>query len=227
MPDGFSGVVLAGEVEDYVYCNEPLSVIGSTDKSQGRNYHRTDKKSREESEQFFNDNIRKTMHKELASQQYSPLIPLMTADYLLTARDLPGWPGKFKMFSFDSLLRKTFKFIETSAFEDAVLIRELKILREIAIQHNLLDLFNELMKSTKRKRKCNADPFKISITRSLRFEGTEIGIYNIFDAAIATPFVYNFYNRFSLSMFFEIIKNTICIYLNAKKIEIKQMPEID
>ena len=225
-PDGFSGVVLAGEVEDYVYCNEPLSVIGSTDKSQGRNYHRTDKKSREESEQFFNDNIRRTMHKELASQQYSPLIPLMTADYLLTARDLPGWPGRFEMFSFESLILETFKFIETSAYEDEVLIRELKILREIAVQHGLLTLFNDLMKTTKRKRKSHVDPFGMSVTNSLRFEGTEIGIYNIFDAAIATPFVYNFYNRCSFSLLFEILKNTFRIYVNSKRFVVKPMPDI-
>ena len=95
-PDGFSGVVLAGEVEDYAYTFEPLSIGGNTRKSQGQNYMRTDKKSREESEQFFNDSIRRTMHAELASQQYSPLITLMTADYLLTAKDLPGWPGSFE-----------------------------------------------------------------------------------------------------------------------------------
>lgn len=35
-PDGFSGVVLAGEVTDYVFTNEPLSIGGSTVKSQGK-----------------------------------------------------------------------------------------------------------------------------------------------------------------------------------------------
>lgn len=226
-PDGFSGVVLAGEVEDYVYCNEPLSIVGSTDKSQGKNYHRTDEKSKKESEQFFNDNIRRTMHKELASQQYSPLIPLMTADYLLTARDLPGWPGKFEMFSFESLLKKTFEFIETSEYEDETLVRELKILREIAIQHNMLELFNSLMKQTKRKRKIRPIDFSFSITRSIRFEGSELGIFNIYDAAIATPFVFNFYNKISFSLLFRVIKNTYKLYRNSKQIVINDLPNID
>ena len=57
-PDGFSGVVLAGEVDDYAFTYEPLSITGSTIKSQGRNYQRTDKKSKEEAQQFFKDNIR-------------------------------------------------------------------------------------------------------------------------------------------------------------------------
>ena len=42
-PDGFSGVVLAGEVEEYAFTNEPLSIGGNTIKSQGHNYRRTDK----------------------------------------------------------------------------------------------------------------------------------------------------------------------------------------
>lgn len=58
-PDGFSGVVLAGEVEDFVMCYEPLSIGGSTIKSQGDNYFRTDPKSRKEAEEFFNDNVRR------------------------------------------------------------------------------------------------------------------------------------------------------------------------
>jgi glycosyltransferase involved in cell wall biosynthesis len=75
-PDGFSGIVLAGEVEDYAFTHEPLSIVGNTKKSQGRNYYRSDKESRRESEQFFNDNIRRTMHAELASQQYSHTLNL-------------------------------------------------------------------------------------------------------------------------------------------------------
>ncbi|MEO5991266.1 MAG: glycosyltransferase family A protein, partial [Ferruginibacter sp.] len=104
-PDGFSGIVLAGEVEDYAFTYEPLSIGGDTIKSQGKNYGRTDRASRKEAKQFFKDNSRRLMHADLASQQYSPLITLMTADFLLTAQDLPGWPGKFPPISFESLLR--------------------------------------------------------------------------------------------------------------------------
>ena len=138
-PDGYSGVVLAGEVDQYAFSHEPLSIVGTTKKSQGKNYRRSDAESRKEAEEFFNDNIRRTMHKELASQPYSPLITLMTADYLLTARDLPGWPGKFPDLSFENLIVKTFELIAASNFDEEVLVRELRILKEIAKQHNLLE----------------------------------------------------------------------------------------
>ena len=206
-PDGFSGVVLSGEVEDYVMCYEPLSIGGSTIKSQGANYRRTDAKSRKEAEEFFNDNIRRTMHHELASQPYSPLITLMTADYLLTARDLPGWPGKMPDISFARLLTKAFEFMANSSYEPVVLPRELNILREIAKQHDLIPLFDELMLNTKKKMISDKQVYGFAWTNSVRFSGNEVGVHNIYDAALATNFVYEFFGKFSCRKIGELIKN--------------------
>jgi hypothetical protein len=225
-PDGFSGVVLAGEVEDYAFTYEPLSIGGSTHKSQGRNYQRTDKKSKEEAQQFFNDNIRRSMHAELASQQYSPLVTLMTADYLLTAQDLPGWPGKFAPISFETLLRASFKLIEKSSFENEVLVRELNILKEIAKQHDLIDLFNQLLATTKRKVVIMEDVYGFVITNSIRFEGTELGINNIYDASLATNFIYNFYNKISFKEIIVFIRNTFKIVIRNKKYKVENLPLI-
>jgi glycosyltransferase involved in cell wall biosynthesis len=225
-PDGFSGVVLAGEVEDYAFTSEPLSIGGTTVKSQGRNYQRTDKKSKVEAQQFFKDNIHKKMHPQLASQEYSPLVTLMTADYLLTAKDLPGWPGKFDPISYEGLIRASFKLIESGSFEKDVLARELKILKEIAIQHNLLVLFNKLMNTTKRKVYVKDEVFGFVITNSIRFEGTELGIKNIFDASLATNFVYNFYNRFSFKTIILLVKNTLQLLIRSKKYKLEDLPKI-
>lgn len=226
-PDGFSGVVLAGEVEDYAFTYEPLSIIGNTKKSQGKNYKRTDEKSRKESEQFFNDNISRKMHPELASQEYSPLVTLMTADYLLTARDLPGWPGKFEQISFEKLIKATFKFLERSNFDNEVLVRELKILKEIAKLHGLLDLFNELIISTKRRTVKEKDIYGFLITNSVRFEGTELNINNIFDASLATNFVHNFYNNMSFNEIARFIKNTYKVLIRNRKYKIDKLPDIN
>ena len=227
-PDGFSGVVLAGEVEDYAFTNEPLSLVGSTPKSQGRNYDRKDKKSQEEAQQFFNDNVRRTMHAELASQQYSPLTTLMTADYLLTAQDLPGWPGKFTPISFEALIRTTFNFIETSPIENEVLVRELNILKEIAKQHGLLDLFNKLLTTTKRKVVRTEHVYGFVITNIfIRFDGTELGIHNIYDASLATNFVYNFYNKLSFKLLVGLVKNTFRILIRSKQYKVENLPNIN
>lgn len=227
-PDGFSGVVLAGEVEDYAYTDEPLSLCGDTKKSQGKNYARTDQKSRFESQQFFNDNIRRTMHKELASQPYSPLTTLMTADYLLTARDLPGWPGKFEPFTIEDLLRASFKLMSRCSYDNEVLVRELKILREIAKQHNLMSLFDDLYKNTKRRRTKSTAILCSAITNSIRLEGSEFHIDNIFDAALATNFISHANQKISMKYVLSMLRNSLKIYLNSKQtVKVFDLPDID
>ena len=227
-PDGFSGVVLAGEVEDYVFTYEPLSLGGTTTKSQGANYKRTDEKSKKEAQEFFNDNIRRTMHRDLATQPYSPLGTLMTADYLLTARDLPGWPGKFEMFKFEDLIIETFKMLEKNPFENEVLVRELKILREIAKQHDLLDLFNNLLKSTKRKL-VRTDVFDglVITPKSIMYDGAAVGINNIYDAALATPFAFHQFQMMSGKEVFRVFKRMFRTLRNGFNYKIEHLPNID
>lgn len=226
-PDGFSGVVLAGEVEDYAFTYEPLTIVGASPKSQGNYYISTDKKSREESELFFNDNVRRTMHKELASQPYSPLITLMTADYLLTANDLPGWPGKGPEIDFKELLKKTFSYLHTSNFPPAVLSRELKILKEISIQHNLLDLFEELYSKTLKKSITGEHVFGFLITNSIRFNGADVGVLNVFDASVVTNFIYKFYNRVTFANFVTFVKNQFKVLLRQRKYKLEKLPSIE
>lgn len=226
-PDGFSGVVLAGEVKDYAYVTEPLSITGISPKSQGTAYKKTDEKSRKEAQEFFNDNIRRTMHKDLASQQYSPLSVLMTADYLLTARDLPGWPGKFNMFTYEDLIKACFKMLEHNPFENEVLVRELKIIKNIAIQHNCLELFENLLLSTKRKL-VRDDPFSgFIITRnSIMFEGSSLGINNVYDASIALPFATRICSKASIGAIGRTIKRTIKTIKARRRYKIEYLPKI-
>lgn len=226
-PDGFSGVVLAGEVEDYAYTDEPLSIVGNTKKSQGRNYYSTDKQAKKEAEEFFNDNIRRTMHRELASQQYSPLIPLMTADYLLTARDLPGWPGKFEMFSYEDLIKASFRHMAVTPFQNDNLIRELKILKEIANQHGLLELYYQLLNNTKRRLSRNGNIKGLAITHSMRLDGSKYGIYNIYDASLAMGFIFEFSRKLSWKMIIEIVSNSIKIAIGSKFRRSEKFPSVE
>lgn len=227
-PDGFSGIVLAGEVEEYAYYGTPLSINGSSPKSQGLSYKRTDERSVKQSQQFFNDNIRRTMHKELASQQYSPLVTLMTADFLLTARDLPGWPGKFEMFSYENLIKKTFNMLVRNPFANEVLVRELKIMREIAIQHNLLPLFEELHKNTKRKlaTKDTFDGFRI-LKSTYEFDAEKLGVKNIYDASLACNFTHEALHSFNINLIYRCIKSVIKTYFNKFNYKVGRLPKID
>lgn len=226
-PDGFSGVVLCGEVEDYAYTYEPLTIGGNTVKSQGLNYMRTDPESRKESEQFFKDNVRRVMHRELASQPYSPLIPIMTADYLFTARDLPGWPGKIGEISIKKLLYVTFAHIARAQYANETLVRELKILREIAKRHDLENLFDELYHKTKRKVVKERNVYGFVLTNSVRFEGTSIGINNVYDASMFIRFAYRIYKIISIRDILPFVKRTFQIVLRQWKYKIESLPQID
>lgn len=225
-PDGFSGVVLAGEAGKYAFTCEPLSINGGSIKSQGRAYKLTDEASKKESQQFFDDNVRRTMHKDLASQPYSPLITLMTADYLLTVRDLPGWPGDFRLFTWEHLIKKTFDFMARTPFDNEVLIRELRILREISIQHDKLPLFNELLYRTNRKL---SSPYKLKsflkTPNMFEFNASKMGLKNIFDASIAVPFAYKSFNRLGVRFLCKWCCETVSMLYSRKDCPSIKLPQ--
>ena len=199
---------------------------GTTPKSQGQNYRRTDEKSRREAKQFFEDNVRRTMHSQLASQPYSPLVTLMTADYLLTAMDLPGCPVKCDEVSFIKLLKETFKLLESSYFEKDVLSRELHILYQIAKQHDLVPLFTQLYNNTIRKVIKADDVYGFVISNSIRFDGSELGLENIFDASLPVKFIYNFYNLTSWRFISSVMKNQIDLLIRTRKIMKDRLSDI-
>jgi len=220
-PDGFSGVVLAGEAGIYAYTNEPLSIMGTTIKSQGRNYLGKTEQAKRESKEFFNDNIRRTIHHDLASQQYSPLISLMTADFLLTARDLPGWPGKYNEISFENLLRKSFKQMQYDQYETDALIREMEILKAIAEQHNLLPLYNYLARKCKRKiKRCDQQKGSRITPRMIILDAEQYKLSNLYEASLAVKFATTVVGKLTIMEWIKVCFNTVISivrYFNYKK----------
>lgn len=202
-PDGYSGIVLAGEVKSYAYSYEPLSLFGLSSSSQGMNYLTGDDKAIKNSVSFFNNVSNVPMHKELAFQPYSPLIALMTADYLLTARDLPGWSGKIPQIDFEFLLVKCFDELAHGLYSENRLNRELQILSKIADYHGLNDHFKDLLANKKR------------YIKKSPIEGNAIGPNNVFidcslyeinDILEASYLVSSIYQIFPKTTFKTIIK---------------------
>ena len=52
-PDGYSGIVLAGEVDSYAFSGKPFSIYGISPTSQGMSYLAGDEQARKRSEAFF------------------------------------------------------------------------------------------------------------------------------------------------------------------------------
>lgn len=188
-PDGYSGIVLAGEVSKYAYSGRPFSIFGVSPTSQGLTYLSNKEEDKKISENFFKSASSRPMHQELASQQYSPLISLMTVDYLLTAKDLPGWSGSFPDIDYKEVILKGLNELSFGLYGEDRVTRELNILYKIAIKHGLDDFFRKKVRSSKRY--IQRSPFTGNgigygkKTYGFYLDGDAYQINDIFDAAYA------------------------------------------
>jgi glycosyltransferase involved in cell wall biosynthesis len=215
-PDGYSGIVVAGEVARYAFSGKPFSIFGRSPASQGMAYLSNDDKAKKSSEIFFQNVSSKTMHCELASQPYSPLITIMTVDYLLTARDLPGWPGRFPPINYRQVLLNGIKELAHGLYGDERICRELEILNQIAEKHGLGEFFRDKVRRTKRCRKksyfegcgINASAFFL--------DANSYNLHNIFDAAYAAQNIYQVYSDMSLSFLVKMVARSFVYKFRTK-----------
>jgi len=183
-PDGYSGIVLAGEVQRFAFSGMPFSLIGVSPTSQGLNYYKSGDQAKRLSEAFFKKAATLPMHAELASQPYSPLIPLMTADFLLTARDLPGWPGRFPALDMWRVLSKAVSELQDGTLAQERVGRELGILAAIADHHGLGARFRALVASSRRNARRALEGTAISPAR-VYIDADALGVRTVYDAAHA------------------------------------------
>jgi glycosyltransferase involved in cell wall biosynthesis len=197
-PDGFSGIVLAGEVEQFAFSGLPFTIMGASPTAQGAAYMSGADNAKKISESFYRAVAAVSMHRELASQPYSPLISVMTADYLLTAKDLPGWPGQVPAIDYKNLLLRGLKELSNALYAPDRLNRELGILHRIA-QHHGLEAFFRHTVSTMRRQRSRKPLFGNAITPSqVRLDCTMLQIHNIFDAAYLSYSVYQLMSKVNL-----------------------------
>jgi hypothetical protein len=207
-PDGYSGIVLAGEVESYAFSGEPFSIHGVSPTSQGVAYLASSEQARHQSEAFFRHASQKHMHAELAAQPYSPLITPMTADYLLTARDLPGWPGRFPPIDYRNLLLKSLAEMTDGLYAGNRIARELAILNQIAEHHGLGDFFRKRVKAARRNRRKTLEGNAISPSR-VYLDASLYGIQDIFDAAYVAHYMHQIVPKLALSTFCRMVADSI------------------
>lgn len=208
-PDGYSGIVLAGEVPRYAFSGEPFSIYGMSSSSQGLAYLSNDEQAKKDSESFFRDASLKPMHPELASQPYSPLITLMTVDYLLTARDLPGWGGSFPPINYKQVLLHGIKELALGMYGETRICRELQILKKIAEMHGLEKFFLEKVRSSKRCKKITLFDGSGISPKVFYIDAKPYNIKNIFDAAYAAKNVYITYSEITPKSLVKMIYSSL------------------
>jgi hypothetical protein len=206
-PDGYSGIVLAGEVESYAFSGAPFSLHGLSPTSAGISYLAATDQARKQSEAFFKTASLQPMHQELGSQPYSPLISLMTADYLLTARDLPGWPGATPKIDFRHLLMTGLRELQDGLFAHDRVARELSILYGVSLHHGLGDFFRGKVRTMRRNTRKALEGNAIAPTR-VYIDATEQRIENVFDAAYFAYFAHATSATMTPGTFWKAITNS-------------------
>ena len=214
-PDGYSGIVLAGEVSKYTFSGRPFSIFGLSPSSQGLAYLDNEKSGKASSESFFQDVAARPMHDELASQPYSPLITLMTADYLLTVQDLPGWGGGRFRIDYRQMLIKSLRELSHGLYGDDRTCRELGILNQIAEQHGLGPFFRDRVRGATRAR--IRRPFEGTGVNgsSVLLDAAPYQLHNILDAAYAAQTLYNVYAEATPATAFTALRRSIWYRLAA------------
>lgn len=214
-PDGYSGIVLAGEVSKYTFSGRPFSIFGLSPSSQGLAYLNNEKSAKESSESFFQDVAGRPMHQELASQPYSPLIALMTADYLLTAQDLPGWGGGRFTIDYRQMLIKSLQELSHGLYGDDRICRELGILNQIAERHGLGPFFRDRVRGARRAR--IRRPFEGTgvNSRTVLLDAAPYQVHDILDAAYAAQTLCNVYAEATPATAFTALRRSISYRLAA------------
>lgn len=212
-PDGYSGIVLAGEVDRFAFSGTPFAIYGLSPTSQGLNYLANDEAAKEHSVSFFKSVDLVPMHDQLANQPYSPLITLMTVDYLLTAKELPGWGGMVPPIDFKKVIDTAISELAHGLYGEGRLLREMEILRNIAVHHRLGEHFDALVASTRRKKE--KAPFMGSgiNPRAVFLDATRYGVNNIFEAAYAASFLGRFYSDLMPRNMFGIVRRSVEYFL--------------
>lgn len=72
-------------------------------------------------------------------------------------------------------------------------------------------MYDSLIKNTRKKEISDKHIKGLAVTNSIRFSGKEVGVANVYDACLATNFVYEFFGKFSSKRYGEIIANDIKI----------------
>jgi glycosyltransferase involved in cell wall biosynthesis len=214
-PDGYSGIVLAGEVERFAFSGEPFAIYGLSPTSQGLNYMTNDEAAKENSASFFKSVDIVPMHHQLASQPYSPLITLMTVDYLMTAQDLPGWGGQVPPIDFKKVITAGIGELAHGLYGEDRLLREMQLLRKIASHHGLVGYFDSLVVNSSRKKPKSPFMGNGINHRAIFLDATHYGIHNIFEASFAASYLNRFYANLMPRRLLETVKRSLGYFLES------------
>lgn len=206
-PDGYSSFVLASLIDEYIYTNISLTMHGVSPSSAGLNYVSGKDGAEDHSTKFFRDNSNVTMAPQLASAPYSPLITLMTADFLYLTDNLFNH-GFSNRISIENMIQKSIAELTDGLFAPSKIKRELEIISQIAAYHKKTQYFEHLVRKARRNSRKVLTGDAIS-PAFIYLDGERRGIANVDDAAKFVRAHRNSYRAYANLHSLEAISNAI------------------
>lgn len=205
-PDGYSGFAIASACSSYIFINTPFTMHGVSPSSAGLNYVSGSNDKNDHSKKFFKDSQSIPMAHQLASQPYSPLITLMTADFIFQTDNIFKH-NYSKKISYDKVLDKSLSELCDGLFSEQKISRELEILSNISRYSNLYEKYLENLRIKRRNSRSVLTGDAISLVL-IYIDCKSRNINNVFDAA-------NFIKKYRNSKKIYAVLNWIKAIYNA------------
>jgi hypothetical protein len=180
-PDGYSAFAVAAISDSYVYITKPHSIHGVAPNSAGLNYVQGQGDEKDLSTRFFQHANSVPMSKALGSLPYSPLISLMTADFIFKSDEIFGH-GFGRRVSMKRLIDRSLDELCDGLMSKEKLLRELNIVSRLADYLELRKFFVEAASKKYRNSRQALVGDAIS-PRLVYLRSDRLGIRSVTDAA--------------------------------------------
>ena len=182
-PDGYSAFAFLCEVDKYLYSNKPFSLHGVSPSSAGVNYVKKVSVKADLSSDFFKQSKDRPMHSKLGGQEYSPLISIMTVDFLLTSQDVVGGGQVEYTIDYKRLIDKSLNELCDGLMDTSKIKRELHIIEKIAIEHDLHSYFSTKISTMAQNKRKTLIGDAIS-PNTKYYNASRLNIQNVYEASI-------------------------------------------
>ena len=211
-PDGYSGFIIAGHVKEYLYVKHPLTIHGVSKTSQGLNYVKGDDESKKLSEEFFSKHKNIKLHRKLGEIGYSPLITLMSADFIYTANEINCHETEINP---KIIIDKSLGELQRGNFHISNIRRELELIHEYASKMNLEEYFFYQLKKRKRDSKYNLQGNAFS-PKQLYLDAKQFNVEDVYEASVFAQGI-NIKSILTPKLLFEIFISSIMYKLSEFK----------
>lgn len=180
-PDGYSSFAISSVERSYLFTNRSFSMHGVSPNSAGLNYVGGNGGKEDLSQKFFKDNQSVTMAPQLGSIPYSPLISMMTADFIYQT-DLIFSHGFSKSLSAEAIIKRALREMADGLYSEQKISREKTLLRKYADFAGKSEYYRDQISKIRRNSKVTLNGDAMS-GAAIYLSADRVGVQNVLEAA--------------------------------------------